>query len=139
MSTVNIPIDFLERAAPERVREAADVDWVVYHLDELNCLGDRLRYIAGDDQAHDSELTDVLRRVHEIVEAMRLVRGAVDAVLQWIETSPPQPEFPEDYFAPALVLLKLAPEESALHRFDGRVCEEARVALDMATGRALPR
>jgi hypothetical protein len=111
----------LERTFPRAERERFDRAIVGWYVDELNGLGDRLRYWAGrrgePAVGHQARAHERLR---QILGALRWnAKEVLARVGERIEQAPP--ETPEDWFAPALLLLTLAEDRGQLARLLARV------------------
>jgi hypothetical protein len=98
--------DFLEAALPPPVREAFARRLVRFHLEELNGLADRLRWLETHADASASEEVErVWKRCEETLQALSWNAQEVARLTwEWVE----QTEVPPgDTFAPALVLSRL--------------------------------
>jgi hypothetical protein len=95
---------FLERALPSRERDSLKQEALVYFVEELNCHGDRLRFLARQppDDSIAQQMEEIWIRCEDLVralgwnaeEAVRRTWRLLEAPLQW----------PEDAFGPAWIL-----------------------------------
>lgn len=108
----------LTRAFPADARERFARELLAWHLEELNGFGDRLR--AGDDSL-------VRDRIKATVEALRWNREEV-LRLVW-ELMPESFDFPEDAYAPALLLRELGADPGKLRAWLDRLPPEVLDAL----------
>ncbi|HJZ84557.1 MAG TPA: hypothetical protein VKN99_05265 [Polyangia bacterium] len=130
MAGADIKSTLLERALPRAEREAFARELVEYQIEELNGLGDRLRYVAEQEQGPEREQhqAQAHARVTEIVEALRWnADEVVRYVWQWLET--PLAE-PEDVFAPALLLRALGADQARVQRWLDALPEATRRLAD---------
>ena len=107
-------------------RQALAFDLVRFQIDELNCLGDRLRYV-GNEVDSDQRQAELRRRCDEIAETLR---WNADEVLQftwkWLETPT---RHAEDAFGPYFLFTRLAPNEPSSRAWMAALSEDARNVL----------
>jgi len=118
---------FLERAFPHADREQFDRQWVEFHVDEINCLGDRIRFFQAQN-APDAQdgIQRARARIAEILQVLRWNRELA-LRLTW-ETARRRPDFPEDVFGPAVILSALDDAER-VHAWLDTLDEHQRAIL----------
>jgi hypothetical protein len=107
-------------AAPLSAAERADFAGrlVAFQLEELNGLGDRLRFVA--ETGGDAAASDAARaRCRDIVEALRW--NAAEVIACVLERWERDAAREEDAFGPALVLEALAPCDPRVRRHLSRL------------------
>src|SRR5215831_4670725 len=105
----------LEQVLPRERLEAFGRQLVFRRLEDINSLGDRLRYLNEDGEPSAEEMSRVISRLEAFVETMRW--NALQAEpLVWEYALAPL-EMPEDAFAPALVLSVLSAETAKVDRW----------------------
>jgi hypothetical protein len=93
---------------PAADREAFAFDLVRFQIEELNGLGDRLRYIAEQGQVEEHRV-GLRRRCDEIAEALRWdADEVVRLTWKWLEAPI---HHPEDAFGPHFLLTHLRSDE----------------------------
>ena len=126
MDKSNLESSLLERAFPRAEREEIDRQWVEFHVDEINCLGDRIRFLQADGSAEAAAVSEVRARVAEILAALGWNR---EMVVRWTWEVARRPmEFPEDVFGPATILSELDDRERVKSWIAG-LSAEARAML----------
>jgi hypothetical protein len=118
----------LERAFSSAERRSFVDRLLQWYIDELNTLGDRLRYHqeqTGTEAAE--ELARVRERCCEILAALRWNR---DEFLIGVRARLGRPiEMPEDAFGPGMILWSLDRESTELRAWSAGLSEESRRAL----------
>ena len=126
---------FLERALPAREREALRQESLVYFVEELNCIGDRLRFLARqpDDPQLAQQIEDVWRRGEDLIralgwnaeEARRRTWRLLEAPLRW----------PEDAFGPAWILHAFEGDTDRHRQWCASLSDAARGAIQILLDR----
>ena len=118
----------LDRAFSSAERRAFLDRLLQWHIDELNALGDRLRYYQEQTGVESAEeLLRVRERCWEILAALRWNR---DEFLIEVRERLSRPiEMPEDAFGPGVILWSLDSESADLRAWAVRLSEESRRAL----------
>ncbi len=112
---------------PLAEREAFAADLLRQQLEDLNGLGDQLRYLV-DDGADESAIRAIVERCVNIIEALRWNRAeAVRMTWRWLEAPP---AYAEDAFAPTLLLAALVPDEPRVWQWHDALGDEARAHVD---------
>lgn len=111
---------FLERVFGRESRAAFDGQLIRFHLNEMNGLGDRLRFLtAAPDADASDELSTVKARITDHLEALALLgSGTQSVLLQAVGAVEERRRHPEDVFAPALALWRLSPPWWRAHAQD---------------------
>ncbi len=109
---------------PPRAQEAFARELVAFQLEELNGLGDRLRYLATEAGPGDgARIAEVWGRCGEILDALRWnADEVIRCVLRELELPP---EAPEDLFGPALILSTFQPDDLRVQTSRDRPAEPA--------------
>ena len=119
---------FLERAFPGVERRAFADRLLRWYVEELNPLGDRLRYhegLAGAEAAQ--EAARARARVSELLEALRCNRDETVEAARRLLGVPI--ELPEDAFAPGVILWTLEGASAALRAWAAGLSAESRRVL----------
>jgi hypothetical protein len=91
----------VERRFPRARQRSAERDWIFFLLEELNGLGDVLRF-RREEGGPDALVDDVMARVRVIIEALGWQPGpAVTHTWAFVKA---RLHFPEDVWGPNLVL-----------------------------------
>jgi hypothetical protein len=118
---------FLDRAVPARDRRSFARELLDRQLEDLNGLGDRLRYLAEHD-APEEERAELRARAEAIVAALGYnAEEVVRLTWEWLATPL---RYPEDAYAPALVLGRLDPDPARVRAWHEGLCDEVRSHLD---------
>jgi hypothetical protein len=116
----------LRRRFSPASRRRAEQDWVFFLLEELNGLGDILRF-QQEPEGHDARAADVLARAGSIIDALGWQPDAALAHT-WAFASR-ELQFQEDAWGPNLVLERLEPDRRRLHAWRATLSAEARAIL----------
>jgi hypothetical protein len=113
----------LERRFPAATRRHAERDWVFFLLEELNGIGDILRFRREEGQARPDE---ALARARAIVTALGWQpEAAVAHTWAFVQA---RLQFPEDAWGPDLILARLDPS-NRWRSWRDNLGDDARVLL----------
>lgn len=121
------PKDFLRRIFPSAEQAAFAFELVKFQLDELNALGDRLRFAAAHS-ASDEDILELRARCSSI--PANLMLNAAEVVAQtWRWLKEPL-MYAEDAFGAALLLTRLDPDDARYRAWLASLNDEAVSMLD---------
>lgn len=118
--------DLLEHALPEQVRSGFERERLLFILEELNCLGDRLRFCRTENLPEEAE--SVRAQIGACLEALRWTADdARRAAWEFARGAPYR--HPEDAFAPALALTVVGADGDELRAWVAALPDDSRTEL----------
>ena len=126
---------FLERALPSHERDSLRQEALVYFVEELNCHGDRLRFLARQppDDRIAQQMEEIWIRCEDLIRALGW--NAADAMRRtWRLLETPLP-WPEDAFGPASILHALESDTARYRQWLAALPSAAREAIQILLDR----
>jgi hypothetical protein len=117
-------------------RRRAEQDWVFFLLEELNGLGDSLRF-QQEPEGQDGRAADLLARAGSIIDVLGWQPDAALAHTWAFATRALQ--FQEDAWGPNLVLERLERDRGRLQAWRATLPSEARAILSRTPSPSPPR
>jgi hypothetical protein len=116
----------VERRFPRARQRSAERDWIFFLLEELNGLGDVLRF-RQEESGPDASIDEVVARVRAILEALGWQPGpALTHTWAFVKA---RLHFPEDGWGPNLVLERFEPDGERLAAWRAGLPSDARAIL----------
>jgi hypothetical protein len=120
------PVPPSEPRLPADARRRAEQDWVFFLLEELNGIGDLLRF-RRDQDGDRAEIEAALGRARAIVDALGWQREP--ALAHTWTFAQQRLRFPEDAWGPSVVLGRLEPDQGRVAAWRAALSDEARARL----------